>query len=228
MTLALLINKSARLSSSSYRNISQRISLLYLLIASIIPDLDFVFSSIITHHTLTHSITFWSLAYIPLFLRWRLRTLPYFLATLSHLLGDFILGKPSFFFGISDQKYGLLYDYVTSSLTMDQFMLARALLDLGTVIFFLLLRNKVFPAQRMFTSDRDVFAGLPILIILVVSIFIASDFQDTPLLFEREYLPVFIATYSLLAIAHLIVALVIVGEARQFLKSKESQPLKRV
>jgi hypothetical protein len=227
MALAFLINKTVRHSSLRYRVLSENISPVYLFIAAIIPDLDFLFFGLIPHHTITHSLTFWSIAYFSLFLRFHARVLPYFIATISHLAGDFIMGKPTLFYGISNQGYGLSYDHIMATLNLDQFMLARSLLDFCTIFLFLIAYGKS-STPRILLSDKDAFVGLPILGILIISIFIASAIQDSLFSLNREHdWVVFIAAYSILAIAHLFFVLAIVREAGIFLKKKESETVRR-
>ena len=82
-------------------------SLPLLFCASILPDLDFIFGPVIPHHTLTHSLTFWSALCLILILIKRLNGLPYVIAILSHfLIGDIITGNPTIFYGLSNQTFG--------------------------------------------------------------------------------------------------------------------------
>ncbi|MGI0014302.1 MAG: hypothetical protein ACREBU_12805, partial [Nitrososphaera sp.] len=195
----------------------------HLFIAAIIPDLDFLFYEFLGHHAITHSITFWSLVYMPFFVSWRTKAIPYYFATLSHLLGDLVLGNPPLFYGISDQQFGFFYQYSATIFTPDQFMLFRSLLELSTVILLLVARKSVLFMQSMFSSYKDVTVVLPILIVLVVSIFIASHIQDKVFFFGRDHdWPIFIGGYSILAISHLLVLRLIVKDARQ-LSKKEYQ-----
>jgi len=226
LALVFIINKAAR-TSERYRRISENLSVVFLFIAAIIPDLDFVFYGFIEHHTITHSLTFWSIAYLPLFLRWRMKILPYFIATLSHLLGDLLMGKPPVLYGIWSEGYGPYYDYATAYLAPSEFMLARSLLDLSVVLVFLIIYKRSIAGQRILKSDRDVFVGLPILGVLVTAIFIASSIQGKLFSLGRENeWPVLITAYSILAIAHLLITLTIFREARMFLKNKKSESIR--
>jgi hypothetical protein len=223
MALAYLMNRTAR-SSSRYRSKSGQISILLLFIAAIVPDADFVFYDLIGHHTVTHSIVFWSVAYLPLFLRWRMKILPYYLATLSHILGDLLLGKPPVFYGLWDQPVGPAYDYAVANLSQVQFMLARSLLDFSTVVLFLIVR-KHDPERGMTRWDRDAFVALPVLVFLVISISIASHMQGGVFLpAAPQDWPIIAATYSIMATSHALIFLLILKEVGVFL-ARTAEPL---
>ncbi|MGI0013322.1 MAG: hypothetical protein ACREBU_07770 [Nitrososphaera sp.] len=155
-----------------------------------------------------------------------MKVLPYFIATLSHILGDLLMGKPPVLYGIWGGGYGPFYDYATAHLTASEFMLARSLFDLSAVLLFLIIYKRSIARRRILTSDRDAFVGVPILGALVIAIFIASSIHGKvfPLGRENDW-PVFIAVYSILAISHLLITLTIVREARKFLKNKESEAI---
>jgi hypothetical protein len=224
MALAYLINRTAR-ASSRYRSKSGQISIVLLFIAAIVPDADFIFYEFVGHHTVTHSIIFWSVAYLPLFLRWRMKILPYYLATLSHILGDILLGKPPVFYGLWDQPLGPAYDYAIANLSQAQFMLARSLLDFFTVVLFLIARKRDPQRGGMLGSDRDAYVALPILGFLVISIAIASNMQGGVLPAAPQDWPMFAATYSILAATHALIFLLILKEVRLFLR-RPSEPLR--
>lgn len=218
MALAYLINRTARV-SSRYQSKSGQISIVLLFIAAIIPDADFIFHHFIGHHTVTHSIIFWSVAYLPLFLRWRMKILPYYLATLSHIPGDFLLGKPPVFYGLWDQPLGPAYDYAVASLSQAQFMLARSLLDFFTLVLFLMVRKQDPERGGMLGSDRDAYVALPALVFLIISISIASHMIGGVFLpGPPQDWPIFAATYSILAISHALIFLLILKEVRIFLR----------
>ncbi len=224
MALAYLINRTARV-SSRYQSKSGQISIILMFIAAIVPDADFIFHDFIGHHTVTHSIIFWSVAYLPLFLRWRTKILPYYLATLSHILGDILLGKPPVLYGLWDQPVGPAYDYAIANLSQVQFMLARSVLDFFTVVLFLIAHKQDPERAGMLKSDRDAYVALPILGFLVISISIASYMQGGVFLpGAPQDWPMFAATYSILAISHALIFLLILKEVRVFLR-RTTEPL---
>lgn len=66
-----------------------------ILILAALPDIDLVLGVFgIQHRTLTHSLIFWSLAFVPFFVKYRKRSIPYYLAPVQHIIfGDFIVGN---------------------------------------------------------------------------------------------------------------------------------------
>lgn len=193
-----------------------------LFVAAIIPDLDFAFYDAIGHHTITHSLTFWAIIYIPLFLWRKGRIIPYFLATMSHLLGDVIIANPPLLYGISDQRFGPIYQWAQTSLNADQFMFLRSIVDLSGAIAFVLVYKK--SASRIFTSDRDAFLALPLLGVLTMTIFLASNLQDLVFGLNRPHdWPLYITTYAILGAAHLMVMALVILDAVRYIRERGLQ-----
>ena len=86
-----------------------RPNLYLLLILGMLPDIDLLLGSLnIEHRTLTHSIIFWSLVFIPFFAKYRKVALPYFVAAIQHILmGDLIVGRTNILWPLADFKIGL-------------------------------------------------------------------------------------------------------------------------
>ena len=63
-----------------------------------LPDIDLLLGPFgIPHRTLTHSIIFWSLLFVPFFVKYRVAAFPYFVGVASHILfGDLIVGRTVF------------------------------------------------------------------------------------------------------------------------------------
>jgi membrane-bound metal-dependent hydrolase YbcI (DUF457 family) len=106
MSLAYLLGKG----SGKALHIKPNIPLLMVL--SILPDIDILFdflSGAEIHRGPTHSILVAALAFIPIFIYYRKKAIPYFLALISHpLLADFIIGGHlQLFWPISSQEFGL-------------------------------------------------------------------------------------------------------------------------
>ena len=86
MALAYLITKATANPLKTNPNIPT------ILVLSIIPDIDILFGNEI-HRGPTHSAITALLIFIPLFIVYRKKAIPYFLALLSHsLIGDLIIG----------------------------------------------------------------------------------------------------------------------------------------
>ena len=69
-----------------------------------LPDVDLLLGVFgVQHRTFTHSLIFWSVAFAPFFLKYRLTAIPYFVAVAQHiLLGDLVVGRTSILWPISD------------------------------------------------------------------------------------------------------------------------------
>jgi membrane-bound metal-dependent hydrolase YbcI (DUF457 family) len=66
-----------------------KLNLALLFTASIIPDVDLLLIQFINHRGPTHSLFFSVIAFLPFFVIYKKKTIPYFVAFLSHLLiGD--------------------------------------------------------------------------------------------------------------------------------------------
>ena len=129
--LAYFINQGLK------RKFQLYFSLPLLFTASILPDLDLLFSPIIPHHTLTHSLTFWSLICISLTIIKKRFALPYVIAILSHfLIGDVITGNPTLFYGLSNQTFGNIRSDFSSRYGADYAMLYQTLVEAVMVCMF--------------------------------------------------------------------------------------------
>jgi len=84
-------------------------NLYLLLILGMLPDIDLILGSLgVQHRTITHSVVFWSAAFVPFFLKYRILALPYFVAVTQHILiGDLIVGKTNILWPLVDLKIGL-------------------------------------------------------------------------------------------------------------------------
>jgi len=85
-------------------------NLYLLLLMGMLPDIDLVLGAFgLQHRTLTHSILFWSLLFAPVFVKYRVDAIPYFVAVSQHVLfGDLLVGKTSIFWPILDARFGLV------------------------------------------------------------------------------------------------------------------------
>jgi hypothetical protein len=87
MALAYLIGKGSALRLRINLNIPA------ILVLSIIPDMDILFGGGEFHRGPTHSAIVALLVFIPIFILYRKKAVPYFLALLSHsLIGDLFIG----------------------------------------------------------------------------------------------------------------------------------------
>jgi membrane-bound metal-dependent hydrolase YbcI (DUF457 family) len=106
MAIAYLLGKG---SSKALRT---KLNIPILLVLSILPDVDIIYDFFMgteIHRGPTHSIVVAVLAFIPIFIIYRKKAIPYFLALISHpLIGDFFIGgKLQLFWPLSSNQYGL-------------------------------------------------------------------------------------------------------------------------
>jgi membrane-bound metal-dependent hydrolase YbcI (DUF457 family) len=106
MAIAYLLGKG----SSKKLRVNLKIPIL--LVLSILPDVDIIYDFLTgsqIHRGPTHSIVVATIAFIPIFIIYRKKALPYFLALISHpLIGDFFIGgKLQLFWPFSTAQYGL-------------------------------------------------------------------------------------------------------------------------
>lgn len=73
-----------------------------------LPDFDLALGVFnIQHRTLTHSLIFWSILFVPVFAKYRWSALPYFVAVTQHIFfGDLIVGRTAILWPL-DFRLGL-------------------------------------------------------------------------------------------------------------------------
>ena len=167
MILAYFINQALR------RKFQLYFSLPLLFTASILPDLDLLFSPIIPHHTLTHSLTFWSLICISLTIIKKRFALPYVIAILSHfLIGDVITGNPTLFYGLSNQTFGNIRSDFSSRYGADYAMLYQTLVEAAMVCMFVVyaMVKRNLPSIFSFPIKHVLIFGIVLLLIIIGSL----------------------------------------------------------
>jgi len=144
MALAYLLGKpSAKL-------LKVNLNIPLILVLSIIPDVDILFGNEL-HRGPTHSLILALIVFIPFFVLYRRRAIPYFLALISHsLIADFLIGgQLMLFWPLTSQLFGLhdfgFYFAINSPVNIT---LEWALFAVSTVLMFktgdlfLFFRNK--------------------------------------------------------------------------------------
>src|SRR5674476_1004761 len=106
MAIAYLLGKG------SSKTLRIKLNIPILLVLSILPDVDIIYDFLTgseIHRGPTHSIVVAVIAFIPIFIIYRKKAIPYFLALISHpLLGDFFIGgNLQLFWPLSTNEYGL-------------------------------------------------------------------------------------------------------------------------
>lgn len=215
MALAYFINQILNRKFQFY------FSLPLLFCASVLPDLDFLFSSVIPHHTLTHSLTFWSLICLSLIIIKRLNGLPYVAAILSHfMIGDIITGNPTLFYGLSNQTFGNFGSNLSSHYGEAYGMLYQAAVDAVMVGLFVVyaIARKNIPSLFSFPIKHVLIFGLVVLLILV------STLKGQILYVTANQNEIIFASYTIIVLSQVIFAAVITKgttkiSMRQFTKA---------
>jgi membrane-bound metal-dependent hydrolase YbcI (DUF457 family) len=106
MAIAYLLGKG------SSKALRIKLNLPILLVLSLLPDVDIVYDFLTgsdLHRGPTHSIVVAVIAFIPFFIIYRKKAIPYFLALISHsLIGDFLIGgRLQLLWPFSTTQYGL-------------------------------------------------------------------------------------------------------------------------
>jgi membrane-bound metal-dependent hydrolase YbcI (DUF457 family) len=91
--------------ASKSLNVDVNLPLLFL--ASVFPDVDIVIP-FLEHRGPLHSVVVLSVLFLPLFLLYKKRAVPYFVAVIQHsIIGDFLTGGTQLFWPVSFSLYGL-------------------------------------------------------------------------------------------------------------------------
>ncbi|MDR0372327.1 MAG: metal-dependent hydrolase [Nitrososphaerota archaeon] len=136
MALAYLLGKGAS------KVLHTKINIPLLLVLSILPDIDIVFGVLFHspfHRGPTHSLIVAALIFIPVFIIYRKKAVPYFLGLISHfLIGDFIVGgQLLLLWPLSFSRFGLhelgfpfisIYSSVNVALELSLFVIATLVL----------------------------------------------------------------------------------------------------
>ena len=172
MALAYLLSKT----SAKLLNVNINIPLV--LVLSVIPDIDLIFDFLLKseiHRGPTHSIVTAVLVFIPFFVLYRQKAVPYFAALLSHsLIGDlFIGGYLQLLWPLSSREFGLcglgfpyinIYHPVNVALEFTLFTIALIAMWKTRDIFHFLRNNKLnlILAIPIFTVLLPTFIGYPL------------------------------------------------------------------
>jgi len=122
------------------------------MVLSIIPDADIVFDRLTgaqLHRGPSHSLVVAIIAFIPFFIYYRKKALPYFLALISHsLIGDFFVGGHlQLLWPFSNAKFGFTYLSVFSPINI--------LLELILFLLAVLVLYKTGDYQVFFTDNKS-------------------------------------------------------------------------
>jgi len=89
------------------KSLAVKINLPLLFLASIFPDIDLLIPGL-EHRGPLHSVVVFCFLFIPLFLLYKKRAVPYFVAVIQHsIIGDFLTGGTQLLWPVSLDMYGL-------------------------------------------------------------------------------------------------------------------------
>jgi membrane-bound metal-dependent hydrolase YbcI (DUF457 family) len=188
MAIAYLLGKG------SSKPLRVRLNIPILLVLSILPDVDIIYDFLTgsqIHRGPTHSIVVVAIAFIPIFIIYRKKAIPYFLALISHpFIGDFFIGgKLQLLWPLSTNEYGLhdLGFYYISIFSLVNIALEVSLFVIATLVLY-----KTCDWKAFFTSNKtNLVLIIPIATVLLPST-IGYPFSNSLLLSE-----------PILALAHL-------------------------
>ena len=146
-----------------------RLVIPFVLLAGTLSDSDLLLGGLgIVHRTVTHSFLFWIVAFLPLFVIFRWKSIPYFAAVIQHFaFGDLLVGPVGIFWPFSASKVG--FSFAMGSAVDVAFEIAGLLLALGIMFC-------IGDLKRILSSRKEnILMLLPFLALLVSALyFIAS------------------------------------------------------
>jgi membrane-bound metal-dependent hydrolase YbcI (DUF457 family) len=188
MAIAYLLGKG------SSKQLRVKLNIPILLVLSILPDIDIIYDFLTgseIHRGPTHSIVVAAIAFIPIFIIYRKKAIPYFLALISHpLIGDFFIGgKLQLFWPLSTNEYGL---HDLGSFYINIFSPVNIALEVSLFVIATFVLYKTGDWKAFFTSNKtNLILIIPIATVLLPST-IGYPFSNSLLLSE-----------PILALAHL-------------------------
>ncbi len=150
-----------------------RVNPYIILILGALPDIDLLLVTYgLDHRTITHSIVFWSILFIPIFFKYRKRSIPYFIAPIQHILfGDFIVGKNNPLWPIADLHLGLRLHLIS---------IENIALEAAGLAIFLIWVNLNHDRHIFFNINRRSLLSIVTLVPLVA--FLLFSYQDSVLI----------------------------------------------
>jgi len=89
------------------KSLAVKINLPLLFLASVFPDIDLLIPGL-EHRGPLHSVVVFCFLFIPMFLLYKKRAVPYFVAVIQHcVIGDFLTGGTQLLWPVSIDMYGL-------------------------------------------------------------------------------------------------------------------------
>lgn len=188
MSIAYLLGKV------SSKPIHYKPNIPLMMVLSIIPDIDIIFDTFSPtelHRGPTHSVVVAIVAFIPFFIIYRKKAIPYFLALVSHsMIGDFFIGgKLLLLWPFSNAQFGL---HELGSYYISIYMPMEGIIELTFFITAIVVLLKSRDWKVFFTNDKsNLLLIIPIFTVLLPTT-IGYPFSESLFFFQPA-----------LAVAHL-------------------------
>ena len=143
-----------------------------ILLLGILPDADLLLGSLgVMHRTLTHSFFFWIIIFLPIFIIFRLKSVPYFVDVVQHFaFGDLLMGKVMIFWPFNSAQVG--FSIPMPSLIDVTLELAGLILALGIIIYS-------GDLKRLFSVTKsNILMLLPLLALVTSALFFESHWPS--------------------------------------------------
>ncbi|MEM1951289.1 MAG: metal-dependent hydrolase [Candidatus Nitrosocaldus sp.] len=141
-------------SLSSVLNI--RINPYLVMLLGMVPDVDILLQEYIRHRSITHSIIFWSIAFIPFFIVYRKRSIPYFTAVVQHImLGDVIVASTNIL-------WPLRYDVGMGYSLLSPFNIIMESIGMGIAVLLILRYDRIIIARNV-NNTQGLIVIIPLL-----------------------------------------------------------------
>ena len=210
MALAYLLGKP------SAKILKVNLNIPLILVLSIIPDIDILIGDLLNtniHRGPTHSVIAAILVFIPIFVFYHQKAVPYFVALISHsLIGDFFIGgQIQLLWPLSTRQFGLheLGSYYISLYNPINVVLESTLFVIATVILF-----KTRDIHQFFSNKKS-----NLLLIIPIATVLLPTFASFPLQVPILLIPPHLFYLVLFSVSVLIVILRIFKRQKSINKS---------
>jgi membrane-bound metal-dependent hydrolase YbcI (DUF457 family) len=180
MSIAYLLGKG------SSKPLHYKPNIPLLLVLSIIPDIDIIFdifSPTELHRGPTHSVIVAIIAFIPFFIIYRKKAIPYFLALISHsLIGDFFIGGTlQLLWPFSSAQFGL---HESGGYYLSIYMPIEGVIEIILFILAMVILVKSNDWKVFFTANKsNLLLIIPIFTVLLPST-VGYPFSKSLFLFQ--------------------------------------------
>ena len=138
------------------------------MILGILPDIDILFENFgVLHRTVTHSLLTYSLLFIPLFIVFNWKAVPYFVAVISHFVfGDLLIGQVALLWPLNQSFIG--FNFTMSSLT------DITIESIGLLLAVVIIIYNGDLKRTLSVQKRNLLMALPLFAIFVSGLYFAS------------------------------------------------------